>query len=86
MKSTGIVRPVDPVGRIVLPMGLRRALGVTGNTPLEICVDEDSIVLRKYEPTCVFCGEAEDLQIFNGKKVCAHCVGKLKGPSKAKAG
>ena len=60
MKSTGIVRKVDELGRIVLPIELRRTMGIEVKDALEIYVDGDHIVLKKYEPSCVFCGNAKD--------------------------
>ncbi|HBP64863.1 MAG TPA: AbrB family transcriptional regulator, partial [Desulfosporosinus sp.] len=58
MKSTGIVRKVDELGRIVLPMELRRTLGIAEKDAMEIYVDQEKIILKKYEPACVFCGNA----------------------------
>lgn len=69
MKSTGIVRKLDELGRITLPIELRRTLGVSERDPLEIFVDEDKIVLRKYEPTDIFNGEKNELIDYCGKKV-----------------
>lgn len=69
MKSTGIVRKLDELGRITLPIELRRTHGVGERDPLEIFVDEDKIVLRKYEPTDIFTGEKSDLIDYCGKKV-----------------
>ena len=74
MKSTGIVRKVDELGRIVLPIELRRTLGIDEKDPLEIYVDQDKIILKKYEPACVFCGNAGDNQLFHGKNVCRECA------------
>ena len=74
MKSTGIVRKVDELGRIVIPIELRRNLGIYEKDSLEIYVDDEKIILKKYEPACVFCGNASDIQIFKGKQVCKECV------------
>lgn len=74
MKSTGIVRRVDDLGRIVLPIELRRTLGIDVRDSLEIYVDEDKIVLKKYEPSCIFCGEANDVITLGGRNVCPKCV------------
>jgi len=74
VKSTGIVRKVDELGRIVLPMELRRTLGIAEKDALEIFVDEEKIILKKYEPACVFCGNASDNQLFHGKNVCRDCA------------
>ena len=77
MKSTGIVRKVDELGRIVLPIELRRTLNIELRDPVEIYVDGQSIVLRKHEPTCVFCGSAKKVISFKGKNVCAACKQEL---------
>ena len=62
MKATGIVRKVDELGRIVLPIELRRTLDIEIKDPIEIYVDGDYILLKKYEPACVFCGNAKDVR------------------------
>lgn len=80
MKSTGIVRKVDELGRIVLPMELRKTLEIEPKDPLEIFVDKEKIVLRKYEGNlvkCSFCEENEDLVDFKGKNVCTNCLEEL---------
>ena len=77
MKSTGIVRKVDELGRIVLPIELRRTMGIDVKYSLEIYVDGDSIILRKYEPSCIFCGNAKDIVNFKGKNVCSACAREL---------
>lgn len=69
MKSTGIVRKLDELGRITLPIELRRTHGVSERDPLEIFVDEDKIVLRKYEPTDIFTGDKNDLIDYCGRKI-----------------
>jgi len=74
MKSTGIVRKVDELGRVVIPIELRRTLDIEEKDALEIYVDADKIILRKYEPACVFCGNAMDVENFKGKKVCRNCL------------
>lgn len=79
MKSTGIVRKVDELGRIVLPIELRRTLDIAERDPLEIYMEGDSIVLRKYEPACVFCDSAKDVVSYKGKNVCAECIRALEG-------
>ena len=78
MKSTGIVRKVDELGRIVLPIELRRTLGIEIKDPIEIYVDGDYIVLKKYEPACIFCGNAKDVTRIHDKNVCANCISELK--------
>ena len=75
MKSTGIVRNIDSLGRIVLPIELRRTLNIDASKgdPIEIYMDGTSIVLRKYEPNCVFCGRSKKVSEFKGKNVCENC-------------
>ena len=74
MKSTGIVRRVDQLGRIVLPRELRRTLDIETEDPLEIYVNGAQIILQKYEPACIFCGEAKDIVSYKGKNVCRECA------------
>ncbi len=78
MKSTGIVRKVDELGRVVLPIELRRTLDIAEKDSLEIYVDEDMIVLKKYESSCVFCGSAKNIVNYKGKNVCAACIKDIK--------
>lgn len=73
MKSTGIVRKIDDLGRIVLPIELRRVLDIDKDASLEIYVDDESIVLKKYQPACIFCGNAEGVQQYQGRNICACC-------------
>lgn len=77
MKSTGIVRKVDELGRIVLPIELRRTLDIDVKDALEIYVDGSQIVLKKYEPACIFCGNAKDILNFKGKNICADCMNEM---------
>lgn len=78
MKATGIVRQLDPLGRVVLPIELRRTLGIGEKDGLEIFVDGDRIVLKKYAPGCTFCGNASgDLSYILGKGVCKSCAGQI---------
>lgn len=77
MKSTGIVRKIDDLGRVVLPIELRRTLKIDIKDPVQIFVEGDLIILKKYEPACVFCGEANDVENFRGKNVCKSCVKEL---------
>lgn len=87
MKSTGIVRKVDSLGRIVLPMELRRTLNIKGadgglGTPLEIYVEGENIVLRKHNPGCECCGEINDLTEVLGINICSKCLRKFEEASK----
>lgn len=70
----GIVRDMDPLGRVVLPIELRGRLGIKSGDSLEIFVDKDCIIFKKYAPGCVFCGEVEGTTTFKGKPVCEHCL------------
>ncbi len=78
MKSTGIVRKVDELGRIVVPMELRKTMDIKEKDPIEIFTDGDSIILRKYTDSCIFCGNGDDTQRFEGKIICKGCLDKLK--------
>lgn len=78
MKSTGIVRKVDELGRIVLPIELRRTLDIAVKDALEIYVDEGTIILKKYEPSCIFCGNSKDVIDFKGKNICPKCMEELR--------
>lgn len=78
MKSTGIVRKVDELGRVVLPIELRRTLDLAEKDGLEIFVDGSTIILKKYEPSCIFCGNARDVQQYKGKNICPGCMGELR--------
>ena len=83
MKSTGIVRKVDNLGRVVLPIELRRSMGIDQKDPIEILIDRDQIILRKYEPACVFCGSTVNVQRFNRKVVCRECITEMFENTKA---
>lgn len=78
VKSTGIVRKVDELGRIVLPKELRVTLDIKEKDALEIYVDGEQILLKKYAPACIFCNNAGDVVSFHGKNVCRECLEKLK--------
>ena len=78
MKATGIVRKVDELGRVVLPIELRRNLDINEKDALEIYVDEDKIILKKYEPSCIFCNQSVDTVVYKGKNICASCLAELK--------
>ena len=73
MKSTGMVRKLDNLGRIVLPIEMRKTMGIELKDAIEIFADGSNIVLRKYEAGCIFCGEARDTVLFRGKRVCKRC-------------
>ena len=79
MKSTGIVRKIDQLGRIVLPKELRKVQGIEENkTVMEIFTEEEQIILRKYEPACIFCRETKGVVEFRGKLICKYCLEDIK--------
>ena len=78
MKSTGIVRKVDELGRIVLPIEMRRTLDIGEKDALEIYVEDSSVILKKYKPSCVFCDATKDITVFKGKNICPKCLKELK--------
>ena len=77
MKSTGIVRKVDELGRIVLPIEMRRTLDIAEKDALEIYVEGDHIILHKYQTACVFCDSVNDIIPYKGRFVCPECIKKL---------
>ena len=77
MKSTGITRKIDELGRIVLPIELRRKMGIAEKDSLEIYVEGDTIILQKYEPACIFCGNAKNVITYKDKNVCTNCAKEL---------
>ncbi len=77
LKSTGVVRKVDELGRIVIPIELRRTMGIEEKDALEIYVDSEKIILKKYEPACIFCSNAEDVINYKGKNICKSCLTQL---------
>ena len=78
MKSTGVVRKVDELGRIVLPIEIRKTLDIQQKDAIEIFTEDDKIILQKYQPACVFCNNADDIVYFNGKRVCRACISKMR--------
>lgn len=78
MKSTGIIRKVDELGRIVLPIELRRVLDIADKDQLEIYVDESAIVLKKFHPSCIFCNSNTNTITYNDKIICRNCLNELK--------
>lgn len=78
MKSTGIVRNVDELGRIVIPKEMRKKMDIASSDPVEIYVEGDKIILTKYHPSCHFCGNESSVVEFKGKKICHACLGEIK--------
>ena len=79
MESLGIVRKLDAAGRITLPSEIRRHWGIEHNDGLEIVVDGDSIILSKYRPRCVFCGNTDSVSEYKDKHICQECRSSLGG-------
>ncbi|MDM0678256.1 AbrB/MazE/SpoVT family DNA-binding domain-containing protein [Clostridium sp.] len=78
LKSTGVVRELDQLGRIVLPKELRTVLNLKEKDALEIYVDGEQIILKKYEPACVFCGDSREVVNYRGKNICKKCLEEMK--------
>lgn len=78
MKATGIVRKLDVLGRIVIPKELRTTLDLNETDPIEIFVEGNDIILRKYQPACIFCNDATDIFQYGGKNICKECLAKIK--------
>lgn len=78
MKATGIVRRIDEMGRIVLPAELRRTMDLGERETMEIFTEGSSIILKKYNPACIFCDSGRDVSLFKGKNICARCLRQLR--------
>ncbi|MBD9158394.1 MAG: AbrB/MazE/SpoVT family DNA-binding domain-containing protein [Clostridiales bacterium] len=77
MKSTGIIRRVDELGRVVIPIEIRNQFNIIEKDPIEIYVEGGTIVLKKFEPNCIFCGNTKNLVAFNDKLICEECAKKI---------
>lgn len=84
MKATGIVRPLDCLGRIVIPKEIRKTFDLNEKDEIEIFVEDDMIMLKKYEPSCIFCGADENLISYKGKTICSKCLNQMNLISKEK--
>jgi transcriptional pleiotropic regulator of transition state genes len=78
LKSTGIVRKIDELGRVTLPSELRKTLDIDVKDGLEIFIEGNTIVLKKYEPSCIFCGNARNVINYKEKNICLECLDDLK--------
>lgn len=78
MKSTGFVKKIDELGRILIPKELRASMELDSKDALEMFVDGDRIVLQKYQPACIFCNNADNIIFFEGRRICTSCLSKLK--------
>ena len=77
MKSTGIIRKIDELGRVVIPIELRNKFNLSEKDPIEIYVDGTNIILKKYESNCIFCGKSEKLTEYKDKQICENCLKKI---------
>lgn len=77
MKATGIVRKIDELGRVVIPMEIRKTMGINEKDPMEIFTDGSRIIFQKYAPGCTFCGASEPIRTFRNKPVCERCTREL---------
>ena len=84
MKSTGIVRKMDELGRVVIPIEIRNQFNIVEKDPIEIYVDGSSIVLKKFEPNCIFCGNTKNLLEYHNKLICKDCSKKISNLKESK--
>ena len=77
MRATGDIRKIAENGRYVIPKSIRESLDIKDGDPIEIFVEEDRIILKKYNPFCCFCGSSEDMVNFEGKNICRQCAKKI---------
>jgi len=82
MKATGIIRKVDELGRVVVPIELRNKLNINVKDEVEIYVDGSSIILKKFEPNCIFCGNTKNLIEYKDKLICKKCLENINNNSK----
>ncbi len=78
MRAPGMIRKVDDLGRIVIPAEIRQAMELSKGDPVEMFLQEDQLVLRKFVPSCIFCGGVEGLVTYSGKNICGNCVDIIK--------
>ena len=78
MKATGMIRHIDELGRIVIPKEMRRKMDIESGDEIEFYAEDDRIILRKYQPSCLFCGSEVALVEYKGKRICAECIGEMK--------
>ena len=84
MKLIGIVRRIDELGRVVIPVELRKILDISEKDPVEIFAESDRIVVRKYTPSCLFCGSTNNITSFKNKLICEECLDSMRGTNAAK--
>ena len=71
-------RKIDELGRIVLPVSIRQNMDINEKDALEIFIDGERIILQKYQPSCIFCNNADNVVYYNNKRICSECLAKLK--------
>ncbi len=77
MKTLGITRKIDSMGRLVIPTEIRKMLGLNNHDPVELFMDGDTVIVKKYLPHCIFCGEAKEITEYKGKRICQRCLKEL---------
>lgn len=77
MKATGFVKQIDDMGRIVIPKEIKKKMDLENRDYLEIFANGDEIILKKYQPGCIFCGEVDNVRSFKNKLICPECLAKL---------
>lgn len=78
MKAAGFLCNIDNLGRIVIPAPLRKAYNFEKGEAIELFTDDQGIIMHKYQPSCIFCGNVEDITVFKGEKICSHCLEEIK--------
>lgn len=79
MKPVGIVRQIDGLGRVVIPKELRRILDVSEGDSFELFIEDNTIIMRKYQPACIICGNAKNIVTFKGRNFCPECIKEMSG-------
>ncbi len=74
MKALGIVRQIDGLGRVVIPKELRRAMEIKEGDSFELFVEDNTIMMRKYQPACIICGNAKNVVTYKGRNFCPDCI------------
>jgi len=77
IKATGVVRKIDLLGRVVIPKELRITMGMNDNDPVEFFVADNQVILKKYEPGCIFCGSVDRVNRHKGHNVCGRCMSEM---------
>lgn len=78
MKETGVTRSLDSLGRVVIPIEIRRHFGIIEDDRLEFYVEDDKIIMKKFINSCTFCDSRDDLTKYKGKYICPECLSEIK--------